>query len=272
MVLVLVGLGLGLLIGIAVKLFAVETDPRIEQVEELLPNANCGACGFAGCADFARAMVGQTASAGQCPSTSDDAVKQICALLGTEASQRTAMVAVVKCGGNAAVAQAAAHYNGISDCRSASLVASGAKNCLHGCLGLGTCARACPFGAIEVIAGLAVVHPELCTGCAKCVATCPRNLIEVAPASTPVHILCNSPEKGAAKMKVCKAACIGCRKCLNAGDEGQIQMAGFLAKINYDNPPTAGIAASCPTKCLQPVAAAARSAQTTLEPCEVTNG
>jgi len=271
-VLVLLGIALWLVIGLAVKFFGVEADPRIDEVEALLPNANCGACGFAGCADFARALVGGDAETNECPSNSDEAVNRICALLGIVAGEREAQVAVVLCGGDSAQAAQAADYNGVNDCRDAMLVAGGAKGCLSGCLGLGTCARACPFGAIEMTeSGIARIHAELCTGCGKCVATCPRHLIELVPGTAPVHVLCSSPAKGGEKRKVCKVSCIGCRKCVKTAEEGQMTMDGFLARVNYDDPPGPSIAEACPTGCLQPAEAGVESAQAP-EPQEVVNG
>jgi len=256
----LLGLALGFVIGVAVKVLAVPQDPRVEQAEALLPGANCGACGFAGCADFARALAAGDAKPEQCPSSSDETIEQLAALLGLEVGERVQKVAVVRCGGDDTKATFAAAYNGVNDCRSAALAAGGAKGCLYGCLGLGTCARACPFGAIEITEHrLAVVHPDICTGCGKCVEACPRDLIALVPKSAPLHVLCNSPEKGAAKTKVCKAACIGCRKCVKNSEEGQMLIDGFLARVNYENPPGAELAEVCPTKCLRPATRPAES-------------
>ncbi|MBN2450552.1 MAG: RnfABCDGE type electron transport complex subunit B [Lentisphaeria bacterium] len=252
-VVLLTGTGtvLGLVVGIVVKLFGAEIDPRIEEIEGLLPGANCGGCGFAGCVAFAEALAHGKAEPTACPSNSAAAVERICALLGVAAGTRNPKVAVVLCGGDNAKARQAALYNGVVDCKDAMLVAGGAKGCRFGCLGLGTCARACPFAAIEITAaGIARVHREFCTGCGKCVAACPRNLIRLVPADAPVHVLCSSPEKGAAKRGVCEVACIGCRKCVKASGEDHITMNGFLAVVNYDNPPTAEVAAVCPTGCL----------------------
>ncbi len=249
--LVATGLGLGLVIGIVVKVFGVEMDPRLEQAEELLPGANCGACGFAGCADLARALVAGSADPGLCPSASAAAVESLCSLLGVQASSPERKTALVACGGDDTHAKPAAFYNGVSDCKDAVLVAGGAKTCAYGCLGLGTCSRACPFGAIEITpAGLARVHPDLCTGCGQCVCACPRDLIRLTPAAVALHVFCNSPEKGAAKRKACDAACIGCRKCVKEAEEGQMAMDRFLARVNYENPPDPALAAVCPTHCL----------------------
>jgi len=274
-VLVATGLVLGLIIGAVVKFFGQESDPRLEQVEGLLPGANCGACGFAGCGDFARALLGGETDPATCPSSSAENVAKICALLGITAGERHEKVAVVCCAGDNDRAARAAQYNGVNDCKDAMLVAGGAKGCQYGCLGLGTCARACPFGAIEITdAGLAVVHPDLCTGCGKCVSACPRNIIKLVPASVPVHVLCSSPEKGAAKRKACEVACIGCRKCVKAAEEGQMIMDGFLARVNVEDPPPVEICSVCPTHCLQPalnrqVDAAPKPAEQTREAVNV---
>jgi electron transport complex protein RnfB len=248
--LLILGVVLGLVIAIAAMIFAVDVDPRIEQIEDTLPGANCGGCGYAGCGDFARALVAGECPPEACPSCPSAALRSIARILGVAAGVREEKVALVKCGGGNSVARQP-RYNGISDCRSANLVAGGPKGCDFGCLGLGTCARECPFGAIEMTDdGLAIVHPDLCVGCSKCVAACPRNIIEMVPKAATVHVLCNSPAKGAAKRKVCSAACIGCRKCVKTAEEGQMLIDGFLAKVNYDNPPDPSIAECCPTHCI----------------------
>jgi electron transport complex protein RnfB len=259
--LLVLGLVLGLVIGLVVKAFGVEPDERVEQIEGLLPGANCGACGFAGCAEFARQLAAGKAEPSACPSSSPEAIARIASLLGVAAGTRTPKVAVVHCGGDDTRATQAALYNGVADCKDAVQVAGGAKGCLYGCLGLGSCARACPFGAMEIRNGLAIVHPDLCTGCGKCVATCPRRLIELVPASAPIHVFCNSPDKGGAKRKVCQASCIGCQKCVKASENGSMSMSGFLARVNYENPPPAALAEVCPTHCLRTAEATTNAPQ-----------
>lgn len=244
---------LGVVIGFVAKVFAVEIDERIEQVNELLPGANCGGCGFAGCADFAKAVVGAAATPDQCPVCSPEDVAGIADYLGISAEEKEKMVALVRCSGDIPNTERSM-YNGVRDCRSAVLVAGGAKGCDYGCLGFGSCAEACPFGAIEMRDGLAVVHKELCVGCENCVAACPKDLILMVPAAAEVHVYCNSPEKGAAKRAVCKTACIACRKCVKAsGEEDHMEIDGFLIRTNYENPPKADLveASACPTTALR---------------------
>ena len=249
----IIGVLLGVIIGVVAKAFAVSVDERIEKVEELLPGANCGGCGFAGCAAFAKAVVAEDAAPGQCPVCSGDDVKNIAEYLGIVVEQGEKMVAIVRCSGDIPNTERSL-YNGIRDCRSAVVVQGGAKGCDYGCLGFGSCANACPFGAIEMRDGLAVVHPELCVGCGNCIEACPKDLIVLVPASADVHVYCNSPEKGAAKRKVCKTACIACRKCVKAsGEEDYMLVDGFLVKANYENPAPAELveASACPTSALR---------------------
>ena len=242
-----------LIIGVVVKAFAVETDLRIETVTEMLSGANCGGCGYAGCADFARAIIEGNTVLSQCPVNTAVNIKRISEYLGISAKEKEKVIAVVRCSGSRAVT-AHSPYNGIEDCRSAALVAGGAKGCDFGCIGFSSCARACSFEAIEMRDGLAVVHPELCVGCGKCVDICPKKLIILAPAAVDVHVYCSSPEKGSIKRKVCKTACIACRKCVKAADsENQMTINGFLVATNYDNPPLPDLVekAKCPTTALR---------------------
>lgn len=247
------GVLLGLAIGLVVRYFGVPEDPLVESLNELMPGANCGGCGLAGCSDYANAMATGRAKPGLCPVMSAEDVAKCCELLGVESDTSEPKIAVVCCSGDDNHAAKQAFYNGVNDCLNAMLVAGGAKGCTYGCLGLGSCARACPFGAIEMLPNhLAKIHADLCTGCGKCYMACPRNVIKLVPRSAAkVHVYCNSPEKAPVKKKVCKAACIGCRKCARTAEEGQIVMNGFLASINYDNPPAEDIVETCPTKCLR---------------------
>lgn len=224
-----VGLVLGLVVGLVVLFFSVQSDPRIEKISEILPGANCGGCGFAGCCDFARAIVEKGADPTSCAACGQEEVKRIGEILGKVLEAKEKRVAVVYCSGTLDVAPRSASYNGINDCRAAANLGGGGKGCRFGCIGLASCARACPFGAVEMRNGLAVVHPEICTGCGKCVEVCPRKLIHLVPASSRAHIYCNSLEKPTEKRKHCKVACIGCKKCVKAAPE-KFNATGFLVR------------------------------------------
>jgi Na+-translocating ferredoxin:NAD+ oxidoreductase RNF subunit RnfB len=255
-VLVIAGVGLvaATVLAVADKFLAVREDPRIGMVTAALPGANCGGCGFAGCGDYARALVEGTAPNGACSAGGDECAAACAKILGVEASATERRVALVKCCGTRSETVRVGDYNGLCDCNVAAATAGGDKGCRFGCLGYGACANVCPKNAISIVDGLAKVEKRLCIGCGKCVSVCPRRIIELVPASATVHVLCNNPVRGPEVRKVCGVGCLGCRLCeKNSGgkEAGHFTFDGFLAKVNYDNPPAdEQIAAKCPAKCM----------------------
>ena len=255
-VLIIAALGAvaALALAVADKYLAVKEDPRIGLVTAALPGANCGGCGFAGCGDYARALVAGTAAAGSCTAADAKVNAEIAQILGVAATATEKRVALVKCCGTRSEAIRVGDYNGLADCASAAATAGGDKGCRFGCLGYGACAHVCPQNAIRIEDGLAIVDKRLCVGCGKCVAACPRKLIALVPAKATIHVLCNNPLRGPEVIKVCGVGCMGCHLCeKHVGKESnQFTFDRFLAQINYANPPTdAALVDKCPRKCIR---------------------
>jgi electron transport complex protein RnfB len=233
--LAIIGLLSGLGLGLAARAFALKVDPRVEEIDAALPQFNCGACGYAGCADYAKAIVvGKEANL--CAPGGPKVAARIAGIMGQEVGAQEKLVAFVLCAGSNSLATKKYHYNGVSDCISANLVSGGDKACTYGCLGLGTCAHVCPTGAIIIEDGLARVVAELCIACRKCVQACPKKIIHMVPASRAVHVVCSSQDKGPVVRKVCKVGCIACKRCIKAVDNEQIKMNENLAVVDYSKP------------------------------------
>ena len=246
--------GLGLLFGlglaIASKKLAVQVDEKEEALKAIMPGANCGGCGYPGCEGYAAALASGEADPSLCPVGGPVLMEQISEILGVQAqagrlprwpwSAATAPWDLAKDKHN---------YHGVQDCFAASLFQEGAKACAYGCLGLGTCVRACPFDAIHVNEdGVAVVDEDKCTGCGKCADACPKNLIDMVPKGLPVAVLCHSEAKGKAVKQICDVGCIGCGLCAKVCPVDAIEMKNNLPVI--DNEKCIGCmlcAEKCPT-------------------------
>jgi electron transport complex protein RnfB len=227
---VIFGLGLA----VASRVFAVQTDPRVDEVLERLPGVNCGACGYAGCSNAAEAIVKGEAPPDVCPVATGIAHKQIAKVMGVEVSEKERSVSVLLCNGGAKVGEKF-EYSGVRECNAAALVHGGPKLCSHGCIGMDSCADACPFEAIRMgPEGLPEVIEERCTGCGKCAEACPNNLFVIVPVSKTVHIRCKSTDRGAFVRKICDTGCIGCRKCEKVCPVSAITVESFLAGIDYN--------------------------------------
>ncbi len=246
-----IGLFSAVALAVADKYLSIPEDPRVGSVLALLPGINCGGCGYAGCADYARGIVLHGAEGNLCAPGGAACAHAIASFLGVapvEVEKRTALV--LCCGDDTETIRRSA-YNGINECAAAQATAGGDKGCTYGCLGYGTCARICPVSAITVANGLARVDKSLCIACGKCIPACPRKIIKFVPAAATVHVLCCSKDKGPAVKKVCGTGCIACRMCTKVAD-GAINMDGFLAVVDYSKPLTSEKPIEvCPTHCIR---------------------
>lgn len=261
---VLGGLGLifGLVLAAASRIFYVETDPRLERLNECLPGANCGGCGYAGCGGYAEAVLKGEAPIGKCNSGGNESAMAMAAIMGVKAENVTRKVALVRCSGEkkydkdgnlVAGARMKANYVGFDDCLAATKVGgSGPLSCKFGCLGFGTCVKACQYDAISVVNGVAKVNEDRCVGCMACAAVCPRKLIVAVEPERNVVIACASLAKGAVTTRGCTVGCIGCGLCKKICPKEAITVENNLAVIDYSKCDNCGLCATvCPKKLIK---------------------
>ncbi len=241
-ILTLVGLGVAsaLVLYMASKKFQVFEDPRIDQVEEVLPKSNCGGCGFPGCRAFAEALVkADDISDLKCPVGGSATMTKVSEILGKAVADVKPQLAVVRCNGSCEHRPKLSIYDGAMSCTVAAALYGGETGCSYGCLGCGDCVVACKFDAMymDEATGLPVVIEENCVACGKCVEACPKNIIElrnVGPKSRRIFVSCVNKDKGAVAKKACAVACIGCSKCFKVCPHEAITMADNLAYIDDD--------------------------------------
>ena len=248
----LVGIFVGLFLGVAGLKFKVEVDEKEEAVLAALPGNNCGGCGFAGCSGLAAAIAKGEAAVNACPVGGEPVGNKIAAIMGVEAESAEKMVAFVHCQGDCEKAGQDYEYSGVEDCRMMSFVpAGGPKSCNSGCMGYGSCVKACPFDAIHVVNGVAVVDREKCKACGKCIAVCPKNLISLIPYNAKTEVACKSTDKGSVTMKVCSVGCIGCGICVKNCPSEAITVSDFHATIDQTKCTGCGACvAKCPKKAI----------------------
>ena len=248
-----VGLIIGFLLVTAGEKFKVQVDEREAAVRAELPGNNCGGCGYPGCDGLAAAIVKGDAPTNACPVGGAVVGAKIGAIMGVASEDLGKRVAFVRCSGDCNSAVSDCKYIGIQDCRAAAVVpGKGAKRCINGCRGYGSCITVCKFDAIHVENGVAVVNPLNCVGCGKCVQACPNGLITLIPEHTAYMVACSSQEKGKAVKESCSAGCIGCTLCTKQCEYGAISMNGNVSVIDPDKCQACGkCAEKCPVKVIR---------------------
>lgn len=244
------GLALAALLAFASRRLYVYEDPRIDLVEEMLPHANCGACGLPGCRPFAESLVEGHSAPGQCTVNSLDQNVAIADFLGVDVGGSEKQVARLACAGGSHVAHTRARYAGLKSCRASALVSGGEKSCTWGCMGLADCQQVCSFGAITMDRyGLPHVKADLCTACGDCVDVCPKDLFSLQPLSHQLWIACKSLDNADEAEADCEVTCTACGRCAADAPEGLITIRNNLAVIDYSNNGLASKSAieRCPT-------------------------
>lgn len=245
-----IGLLFGTLIALANRKLKVWEDPRIDVVNGMLPNANCGACGEPGCRAFAEKLVAGAVKPSGCNVATDDARVQIASYLGVDAGQVVRIGARLLCAGGAAVARQQAEYRGLPTCAAAAAVGGGGKGCTWGCLGLADCVRSCTFDAMQMSDdGLPLIDLEKCTACGDCVVACPKDLLAIMPLDQRLLVRCRNLIAGDGILEDCRVACTTCGKCVVDAAPGLISIASGVAVVDYRLNALADAAAiaRCPT-------------------------
>ena len=252
LVMLAIALIAGILLLVFSHLFSVEEDPKKKEIRQCLPGANCGACGYAGCDDYAAALADGKAKPNLCTPGAQTVANKLGEILGVDAGEVVDVVAFVKCNGTCGATQKTAEYNGVTTCAAASMLFGGNNSCKFGCLGYGDCANACTENGICLADGIARIDISACVGCGNCAEVCPKNIIELLPRSTKTILMCSNTQKGADARKVCKNACIGCKKCEKTCPNEAISVVNNLAVIDYSKCTNCGACVdACPTACLK---------------------
>ena len=231
------GLGLifGVLLAIASKVFSVKRDEKAELVGEALPHANCGACGYSGCAAYAEAVAkGETKELNLCTVGGAEVAMKLGEIMGVAVEAKKPYVARVMCSGSTQYSKKKYAYHGTTDCLSAARLSGGDKMCPHACIGLGSCVSVCKYDALSVIDGVAVVNAKNCVACGLCVNICPKNIITLIPYDSEYRVGCVSAESGAMTRQHCDIGCISCGLCVKACEYDAIHIKDFHAIIDYE--------------------------------------
>ncbi|MFO7636909.1 MAG: RnfABCDGE type electron transport complex subunit B [Clostridia bacterium] len=227
-----IGLILGLVLGITSRFFGEKSDERTEQVKSLLPGVNCGACGFASCEALAESLVKGESPYSACPVGGVGTASAVAAFFGGNGEAPKRKVARVLCSGTIHHTNRVHEYQGIQTCEAAGALFGGQDACKYGCVGLGDCVRACPFDAICVVDGIAIIDEDRCKSCEMCIGACPKGIIRMLPEASQVTVSCRNYDHARETLKECKRGCIGCGKCAKVCPTGAITMEDYLATID----------------------------------------
>ena len=253
----ILGGGLGILLAIASKLFAVPVNKQAEAVEQVLPGANCGGCGYTGCAACALAISEGKARVTACTVGGQETADKISEIMGVSGEKAVRMRAQVMCSGTEECSKKKYDYVGVSDCVAAVRLGGGNKMCPNGCIGLGTCVSVCRFGAIKVVDGVSTIDYSKCTGCGTCVAACPKHIIKLIPFDAAHWVGCMSVDNGKITRSYCDVGCISCKMCQKNCPAGAITVDNFVASIDYSKCIDCGM---CVEKCPRKIIWSSRTA------------
>ena len=250
-ILIIAGAGLlcSVVLVVASKFMAVKVDERYAKLRGALPGVNCGACGYSGCDQYAKALnEDPNVKTNLCVPGADAVSREISSILGVDFADVEEQYAIVKCGGNCHSTEYIMDYEGPQTCEACNAFFQGRSSCSHACLGFGDCVAECKYDAIHVIDGVAYVDKDKCVGCGMCARKCPNHLIQIIDARSHVYVGCSSHDKGAYTRKVCKSGCIGCKKCEKTCPSGAITVDNNLASVDPAKCTNCGACvAVCPT-------------------------
>lgn len=247
--------GLGLICAVILvifsKLMEVKVNPKIEEVREALPGANCGACGCAGCDEFSKAVVEDGAEPSRCTVGGESVATEVAKIMGITATVAAKKVAALMCQGSDDVTNKKLDYDGVTTCKGASMMHGGTGDCSYGCLGLGDCVNVCDFDAMYVENGIVRINEDKCTACGACVKVCPKTILTIIEKDKAAMVQCNNRDKGAVAKKQCKVACITCSKCVKACPENCIEIVDNVAVIDRSKCIMCGdCVVVCPSDCI----------------------